>query len=290
MSFSIALPLVYLFIGILIGKTPFRKIKGTFSVILSRWIIPFVIVYNITTYRDGMQYVMLWMIISMGLIILIGKRVDKYPVWNLCLCYLNIGWLGLPIVATLFGDEAAQVLISAYVGSSLFGNSVGVGLLLNNSNFISGLKKTLKSPPVVALVIGMFGIPLGHFVADYFGEVYFFSKIAMGILGMVILGIWLAEIKLNLNDLKKSIKPFLIKNILFIGIVFLFIQIAAYFDLKLILENQKTLYLIPLLPPAANIIVLETAYLKTGRSASMIAYGTIFSLIAISIYILLVQI
>lgn len=54
MSFSIALPLVYLFIGILIGKTPFRKIKGTFSVILSRWIIPFVIVYNITTYRDGM--------------------------------------------------------------------------------------------------------------------------------------------------------------------------------------------------------------------------------------------
>ncbi|SPY01092.1 putative permease [Neisseria flavescens] len=58
MSFSIALPLVYLFIGILIGKSPFRKIKGTFSVILSRWIIPFVIVYNITTYRDGMQYVM----------------------------------------------------------------------------------------------------------------------------------------------------------------------------------------------------------------------------------------
>lgn len=289
MSFSIALPLVYLFIGILIGKTPFRKIKGTFSVILSRWIIPFVIVYNITTYRDGMQYVMLWMIISMGLIILIGKRVDN-PVWNLCLCYLNIGWLGLPIVATLFGDEAAQVLISAYVGSSLFGNSVGVGLLLNNSNFISGLKKTLKSPPVVALVIGVSGIPLGHFVADYFGEVYFFSKMAMGILGMVILGIWLAEIKLNLNDLKKSIKPFLIKNILFIGIVFLFIQIAAYFDLKLIIENQKTLYLIPLLPPAANIIVLETAYLKTGRSASMIAYGTIFSLIAISIYILLVQI
>ncbi|HEZ3754890.1 TPA: permease, partial [Neisseria meningitidis] len=207
MSFSIALPLVYLFIGILIGKTPFRKIKGTFSVILSRWIIPFVIVYNITTYRDGMQYVMLWMIISMGLIILIGKRVDKDPVWNLCLCYLNIGWLGLPIVATLFGDEAAQVLISAYVGSSLFGNSVGVGLLLNNSNFISGLKKTLKSPPVVALVIGVSGIPLGHFVADYFGEVYFFSKMAMGILGMVILGIWLAEIKLNLNDLKKSIKP-----------------------------------------------------------------------------------
>ncbi|ECQ0328475.1 permease, partial [Salmonella enterica] len=46
----------------------------------------------------------------------------------------------------------------------------------------------------------------------------------------------------------------------------------------------ETLYLFCFLPPAANIIVLETHYMGTGRSARTISCGTCISIIAITIY------
>lgn len=285
MSISLFLPLLYLLFGIILGRFPTKIIKNRLSSILSKWIIPLVIVYNIATYQEGMLYIMLGMILMMGIIVLIGKYFKIDAIETLCLCYLNIGWLGLPIVATLFGNEAAQVLISAYIGSSLFGNSVGVGLLINDNDFIGRLKKTIISPPVIALIIGFLCLPFKTFILQNLDIVYSVLKIIMGLFGMVILGIWLAETKLNWRDFVKAVIPFTVKVSLFFGLTYLLIQLAMYFNLNLIRNNQETLYLIALLPPAANIIVLETFYLKTGRSAPIIAYGTIFSLIAISIYV-----
>ncbi|MCM5704030.1 hypothetical protein [Larsenimonas salina] len=43
----------------------------------------------------------------------------------------------------------------------------------------------------------------------------------------------------------------------------------------------------PLLPPAANIVVLETFYLNTGTSAQRIASSTLVSLIMLGVLALL---
>ncbi|WP_020561210.1 AEC family transporter [Thiofilum flexile] len=284
MSLSLFAPLLYLLIGFGLGHTPF-EIKGRASALLTKWVIPLVIIYNIATHRSGVFVIMLGMIVMMGIMLGLSRIFTRDPVQNLCFCYLNIGWLGLPVASTLFGDSAAMVIIAAYVGSSLFGNSVGVGLMAHGQDLKTRLIQTLKAPPVWALMVGLACIPFASQIEHYTKPVYEVLKFVMSFLGMAILGIWLSETPLKWSDFKTALQPFVLRVLTVSILISLFIVICQYYGITLVIENKPTLYLIALLPPAANIIVLETHYLKSGRSASLIASGTCLSIIAIGLYI-----
>lgn len=284
MSISLFAPLLYLLVGLGLGRTPF-EIKGRASALLTKWVIPSVIIYNIATHRSGVFAIMLGMMAMMGLMLLLSRVFTRDPVQNLCFCYLNIGWLGLPIASTLFGDGAAMVIIAAYVGSSLFGNSVGVGLMARGQDLTTRIRQTIQAPPVWALLLGLACIHFGAQIEHYAKPIYEVLKFLMGFLGMAILGIWLSATPLKTSDFKKALLPFAIRFLIVSGLTSLFILICQHYDITLVTENKPALYLIGLLPPAANIIVLETHYMKSGRSASMIACGTCLSIIAIGVYV-----
>ncbi|EDT0101430.1 permease, partial [Salmonella enterica] len=108
----------------------------------------------------------------------------------LCFTYLNIGWLGLPVASSLFGNDAALIVIAAYVGSSVVGNSFGAGILASNK---INLIKLLQTPPVLALFTGIFLIPFRQQVTHWFYDVYEVAKFLMSFLGMGVLGLWLSK-------------------------------------------------------------------------------------------------
>jgi predicted permease len=85
-------------------------------------------------------------------------------------------------------------------------------------------------------------------------------------------------------DFRTALAPFAARLVAFSALISVFIWLCQYYRVDLVTENQPTLYLLGFLPPAANIIVLETHYMKSGRSASMIACGTCLSIIAIGLY------
>ncbi|WP_020559390.1 AEC family transporter [Thiofilum flexile] len=284
MSLYLFAPLIYLLIGFGLGRTRF-EIKGRASALLTKWVIPLVLIYNIATHQPGVFVIMLGMVVMVAIMLLLSRAFTPDPVQNLCFCYLNIGWLGLPVASTLFGDGAAMVIIAAYVGSSLWGNSVGVGLMAQGQNLKSRLLQTLKAPPVWALIVGLACIPFATQIEHYARPVYEVLKFLMVFLGMAILGIWLSETPLKIADFKLALQPFFARLVTVSVLVSIFIAICQYYDIALVIENKPTLYMIALLPPAANIVVLETHYMKTGRSASMIASGTFLSIIAIALYV-----
>jgi len=282
-SLSLLAPLLYLAIGLGLGRVPF-DIKGRASALLTRWIIPAVIVYNIATHRPGVFAIMLGMMVMVGLMLLLSRIFTQDPVQNLCFAYLNIGWLGLPVASTLFGDEAARVIIAAYVGSSLVGNSVGVGLMVRGQRFRNRLRQTLQAPPVWALLLGLACIPFGEPIERHAQPLYGVLKFLMSFLGMTILGIWLSATRLTWADFKQAQLPFMTRLLTVSALVSLFVFMGHRYGIALIADNMPALYLIGFLPPAANIIVLETHYMKSGRSASMIASGTCLSIVAIGVY------
>lgn len=277
-------PLLYLFIGLALGRLPL-EIKGRASALLTQGVIPLVIIYNIATYRAGIFFIMLGMMLMMGGMVLLGRLLTRDPIQVLCLCYLNIGWLGLPVASTFFGHDAASVIIAAYIGSSLLGNSMGVALMTQSHNRTARLRQTLRAPPVWSLVLGLLGIPFGAEIEAQAQPLYEVLKHAMGFLGMAILGIWLSETKLKAEDFSQAMWSGVARLIVVSVMVTGFIQMGQYAGIALVTENQPTLYLLGFLPPAANIIVLETHYLKSGRSAGMIASGTCLSILAISLYV-----
>lgn len=287
MNYTIVFPVIYLLLGFAISKSGlerFVNIRWYASALLTRLCIPLVIIYNIAYHERGVFDIMIAMIAIMAIMLFICLKVTKDPIISMCFCYLNIGWLGLPVAISLFGDQAATVIIAAYVGSSIFGNSVGVGVLIGDSRILQSLIKTLRTPPVISLLIGLLLIPFGTSLKPYFTLPYEVAKITMSVLGMLILGLWMANSKISGRDFSGSMALTSLRIIVFSFLVSFLVIYGRYYGIELITSNYNAIYLIGLLPPAANIIVLETYYLKTGKSASFIATGTVLSIIFIACY------
>lgn len=277
---TIFVPLIYLFAGWLAGKTAW-DFKAAASWVLTRAAIPVVIIFNIATHFDSMSTIIIATAVAMLIMLIASRYTIRDPIKSLCFSYLNIGWLGLPVATALSGSEAATIVIAAYVGSSIVGNSVGAGMLSGNR---FNLRKLVQTPPVLALIVGIALIPLRQHISLWFADIYSVAKFLMSFPGMAVPGIWLSKIKLTLSDLRQEIRPFLLKAGVMVILISFMLWLAGIGHFRLITENPATLYLFCLLPPAANIIVLETHYLGTGRSATIITCGTCISMIAITLF------
>lgn len=277
---TIFIPFIYLLAGWLIGKTTW-DFKTAASWVLTHVAIPVVIIFNISMRFGSMSPIMIATAIIMLVMLITYRSIFNDPIKALCFSYLNIGWLGLPVATALFGNEAATIVIAAYVGSSIVGNSIGAAML-SGQRF--NLFKLIQTPPVLALIIGAALIPFSQHLSVWVDGLYEIAKFLMSFLGMAVLGIWLSKTDLTVKDLQQEIRPYMLKTGVIFILMLVVIELANMLDFRLVTENTATLYLLCLLPPAANIIVLETHYLGTGYSAKRITCGTCLSIIAMSIF------
>ncbi|HTH95279.1 MAG TPA: hypothetical protein VL550_08605 [Rhodocyclaceae bacterium] len=288
MSLSLFAPLLYLFAGICMGRSPV-DIRKPASALLSKAVIPLVIIYNIATYKPGIVVVVLGTISMMGVMAALGRLFIQDAVRRLGFFYFNIGWLGLPVAAALFGDGAASLFIAAYIGSTIFGNSIGALMLAGSTHQKSRVLRVIQSPPVLAVLIGGLLIPFGENIEAHLDVAYGVLKFLLSFLGMAILGIWLAESGVRPRDVREEFFPYVCKLATSCVLITFFVWLCTVLDVQLVTRNVPALYLICLLPPAANIVVLETHYRQSGASAKMIAAGTCISLAAIFVYACLLR-
>src|SRR5690606_37153622 len=106
------------------------------------------------------------------------------------------------------------------------------------------------------------------------------NKVLVTFSGMCVLGMWLSNVGISRFDLMRSLQL-----IFYRGLVAVLLCVAAYYYLPI--QQQTLTYAVMLmfflLPPAANIVALETHYHGTDHSAQDIASGTLASAILIPI-------
>lgn len=282
---SVLFPIVYMLGGLLVGRY-LPSIRGVLSRLLTKVFIPYVIVYNILTYQDGTAMIAIFSIVFCSLLFAIRYWVSRDNLDSLIFSYLNIGWLGLPLAIAIFGDAASRIIISAYIGSSVFGNIASVAAMQKKSSWNAMVSKTLLSPPVLALAAGLAlkVLPVDFSKLSELQFAYDLSKNLMSIVGMCILGIWLYSSRITVASIQASV-PMALMRLIFGSIIVLFaVWGGGVLGVDVVTNNIPVLFILPLLPPAANIVVLETYYRGTGHSASMIASGTLVSLALLSLY------
>ena len=208
----------------------------------------------------------------------------------LCFSYLNGAWLGFPFALAVFGPEASSTIVALYIGGSLFGNVSAVMAVSQEKQELAFIiKNMLFSPPVIALSVAAilsiwdFSAWQHHWLVQ---DLYAANKVLVTFSGMCILGMWLSKVSIGWKDLKRSLLLITGRGVLSIPLL-----ILAYFVLPI--PHQMLTYAIIfmffLLPPAANIVALETHYQGTGYSAKYIASGTIASALLIGIYGVLIH-
>jgi len=282
---SVLFPLLCILGGLAVGR--YRPtLRIVLARILTNGLIPYVIVYNLLTYKTGTALLAGFSFIFCMLLFLLGRVFWKDKLAALCFSYLNIGWLGLPLAVAIFGDSASRIIIAAYIGSSVFGNIASVAALQPLARWEVMAERTLLSPPVLAVLtgLGLRWLPFDLAAIDELGAVYVLAKYLMSITGMSVLGIWLYSSSITLESVRAAVPTSLTRAIVGSAIVGLFVLTCHELGIELVVSHALTLFILPLLPPAANIVVLETHYRGTGTSARTIASGTLVSLGLLSVF------
>lgn len=276
------------FIAFLIGFFAVQYLtayRTFFAMILAKVLIPLMIIYNMIFYQEGSIWLMLFSFICSLLMYLYFALRYQDQLKALCLSYLNMAWLGFPFALALFGSAASSPMVALYIGGSVFGNICAVMALSKETQSLKKiLRKVSFSPPIRALAVAAV-LSIWDFSAYqqhvWMQSLYHWDKGLMTFTGMCILGMWLRNVRIRRKDLLESLGYALQK--LFLGGLFCGV---AY----VILPTSKDAIIFALmlmfflLPPAANIVALETHYKGTGHSAKYIASGTIVSVILIGIY------
>lgn len=312
---GIILPLIYLSLGLglalLLPEHWSTRLKEGASTLLTRWIIPAVIIYTVATSRPELFFVAASTMMLMLLGVLCAGHFTRDPVQKLAFVYLNAGLFGIPVVAGFWGEEAVRVYIGAYIGNSIMGNILGTSLLRGDAstgrsragesasrNRGGTLRTVLRglrtSPPVIAVVIGLLCLPAGPFLSQNGAGFYRVLTWVFSFIGMIVLGMWLGAAKLHRADLTRAAGWALLRAVLVsvysVGVLALarWAHDAAGIHFDQLLAHPQVLFILAVLPPAANIVILETHYRHEGTAAPVIAAGAVVSvgMIALAVPIL----
>ena len=314
------LPLIYLGVGFglatLLPEHWGNRLKESASALLTRWIIPTVIVYIVATSRPELFFMAASTMVLMALLVRCAAFFTNDPVQRLALVYLNAGIFGIPVVASFWGEEAVRLYVGAYIGNSVMGNILGTSLMRREAN-TDGLTTSRSKPtrkavthkaavgavlrslltnrPIIAVAIGLICLPAGPFLNTHAAGIYRLITWVFSFVGLMVLGMWLSTARLHRTDLTQALRWAVLRVVL-VSVYSVGILTAAHWmhthtgvHLDQLLAHPQVLFILGVLPPAANIVILETHYRHKGTAAPIIASGAVVSLGMIALAVPILQ-
>ena len=314
------LPLLYLGVGfglaMLLPEHWGNRLKESASALLTRWIIPTVIVYIVATSRPELFFMAASTMVLMALLVRCAAFFTNDPVQRLALVYLNAGIFGIPVVASFWGEEAVRLYVGAYIGNSVMGNILGTSLMRRETNTDglttsrakptrkavthkaavgAVLRSLLTNRPIIAVAIGLICLPAGPFLNTHAAGIYRLITWVFSFVGLMVLGMWLSTARLHRTDLIQALRWALLRVVL-VSVYSVGILTAAHWmhthtgvHLDQLLAHPQVLFILGVLPPAANIVILETHYRHEGTAAPIIASGAVVSLGMIALAVPILQ-
>lgn len=188
--------------------------------------------------------------------------------------YYNIGWFGIPVVMALFGEEQMPLIISAYVGNALYGDTIGYYLMSRTTGISAAeaFAKVFKIPAIYACALAI-GLNAASVDAPAFMESA--AKVVSWVvsaLGMLIIGLTLGKLqfsKIAYASFSKILATRYLAGALILGLL-----VVAEKQFIGVLEEQQSLLMLLMasFPIAANLVVFAS-FLKTEEENAAILVG-----------------
>lgn len=286
---------LYLFIGVGYGASKWLGLKSRpVSKILLYVLIPLVIFDNILQADVAELLIVATIVFSLALLMnlpawlthrYLVKDLNKY----LLFCgfsYFNVGWFGIPIVLALFGEKQMPLIISAYMGNLLYGDTIGYYLMSRSKDLPvkDSVLNVIKIPAVYAGAAGVVANLQGFKLPESISPVMEVISWIVSAVGMVVIGIGLTKVNLKEIDYRKFGKLLgvrylgaaVLMGLLVLGEMLLIGQLKP--------DEQKLLLLIPAFPIAANLVVFSS-YLDTENenSALLVSLSSLISLVVVPV-------
>lgn len=199
--------------------------------------------------------------------------------------FFNIAFFGIPTITALFGEEKVSVLICIYLGSALYGDTIGY-YQVAKTKFPprKALKEMLSIPFLYVFAAGVIckvlDVKTPEFIKPALGIVSF----AVSAAGMMIVGFQLADVDFRNIKLGYFSRLLAFRTVA-AAILMAIIAFAASCIFKnLEEEDYKMLGLVPLFPIAANVTIFA-AFLKADeeQSSMLVFLSMMLSVVLVSI-------
>lgn len=290
---TILLKLIPLYLMILLGYIGAKGLKAqkdTIARLLIYIIAPAVIFYGTYTVEINFAnlslpilFFALCCLIAL-LFLAIGTFIFKKDSTKNILAFTagtgNTGYFGLPVVLTLFGDQAFSLAVLSILGFVLYENSVGFFITARGHHTAKeSIMKVIQLPTVYAFFIGLLFNYLNVHLGDIAVNTIEHFKGAYTLLGMMIIGMGLATVGVKDIDRKFITLSFLAKFIFWPAVILGIILLDKNF---IHIYNQSVyniLILMAIVPLAANTVAVATELkVHPDKAALAVLLSTLFAL------------
>ncbi len=197
--------------------------------------------------------------------------------------FFNVAFFGVPVSLALFGDVGVSTVICAYIGSALYGDTVGYFLIARTKEGTrKAATKALRVPVVYVIICAIVAKWAGVTMPEGAAPIVSIAGTLVSVLGMAVIGLNLAETS------GEDWRPQLMARILAIrqasGLVLLAAALAAEAAFVGILSPRDRVIvgLVALFPIASNVTLFATL-LDTNRKAAaiLVALSSLVSLVLV---------
>lgn len=170
--------------------------------------------------------------------------------------FFNVAFFGIPVVTALFGEEGVTTLICIYVGTALYGNTIGY-FQVAKSKFSTreAIGKIFKIP---FLYVFLLALGLKFFeveTPDPLTPVVDVFSVVVSAGGMMMVGMNVLKVDFKALDKKYFTKILSLRMASAVLIMGLLLLLEYWLIDKLEEEDRQMLALIPFFPVAANVTV-----------------------------------
>lgn len=199
----------------------------------------------------------------------------------------NTGYFGLPLALLLLDNQGEGSYILAAFGATLFDNTVGYYVLTKQEKPpLEAIKRLFKTPVIYAFAAGLFLNLIHVRPGTLYSEFMEHIKGAYTVLGMMIIGFGLADLKKFKIDYKfiklSFFAKFLIWPLLTQSLIALDALFFHFFDQTV----YQALTLIGIVPLGVNMAILATLFnVEPEKASSAVLLSTIVALFYVPIFV-----
>jgi len=198
--------------------------------------------------------------------------------------FFNVAFFGMPVASALFGEAAVSTIICAFVGTALYGDTIGYYLVARTKEGkAKAASKALRIPLfyafVLAVVLKVSGVQPPEAVrapADIVSTL-------VSILGMAVIGFNLAKVKSGETDGAVLARILVVRQVSAIVLVAVALAIEAAFVGILGGRERILVGLIALFPIAANVSLFASLLgTREKEAATLVAVSSVLALVLVT--------
>lgn len=205
-----------------------------------------------------------------------GELIEKENAYNtvdrLAIVFTNCGFMGIPLIRGVFGDEGVFFLMGYLVVFNVFLWTYGLYTISGTMS----LKKLIVNPNIIAIVLGIMIYCMPFTLPEIIGKPILMIGDLNTATAMILIGVLFAEFTFEKEYLWRLIKVNLIRLVVcsFVTLIVIFgiySLTKPHFDSKMMLF---VVYICSMCPSATSVPSLSCVFDKDARYASLVVSVT----------------